>query len=446
MRPTPRAIFRLFLAVGLMVGASACSSDKAQPVLAQNFYARHSTAGTPISPLDQPGIIPLPDAHAQAPRARELVAVPTASDLQPPVSTVAAPATIPSTLPDTAFNGSTTQPRTQASLATDQYMTLGSVVLVVNGRPIFANKVLRQDVNVLRSYAQQMDIHRFEDAARSQIERTVEQLKDDELEVAAAERTLDPKDIQLARALTHLWSQNQVAQAGGSEQVVRLRAQASGEDFEEQEDDQYRIYLHGLYYFRKINPQIDITAEDERRYYRAHLDEFTTTSQATIILIEADPAKLDGNIETARTKLQKIREHALAGEDFANFGRQQNDLPGSVGPQGNGGQMTLKPNSFILSNVEAEVWKIPIGQISEIIEDHDAVYLFKLLTRDEGGTKPFSDSAVQEAITKRLTDIQRSERRDAELRKLVMEQIVSPPNLEPVVEMALQNYPKWSKP
>ena len=103
-------------------------------------------------------------------------------------------------------------------------MILGSVVVVVNGTPIYANKVLRKDIDVLRGYAKQMDIVRFEDAARAQIERTVEELVKDELEVAAAERTLDPKDIQLAHVFTTLWSQNQIAQAGGSEQVARLRA------------------------------------------------------------------------------------------------------------------------------------------------------------------------------------------------------------------------------
>jgi len=324
-------------------------------------------------------------------------------------------------------------------------MILGGVVVVVNGTPIYANKVLRKDIDVLRGYAKQMDIVRFEDAARAQIERTVGELVKDELEVAAAERTLDPKDIQLAHVFTTLWSQNQIAQAGGSEQVARLRAQESGEDFEDQEQDTYRRYLQELYYYKVISPQIDITAEDERRYYHAHLDQFTTPTQASIILIEANPAKLNGDAKAARARLLNLRQRAIAGEDFADYGRRQNDLPGSSGDQGNGGQMTLKPNTLVLTNVEAQVWKTPPGQISDIIEDHDSFYIFKVISRDEGGTKPFADRAVQEAITKRLTDLQRTERREAEIQKLEMEAIGSPENLEPVVEMAIQNYPAWSK-
>jgi peptidyl-prolyl cis-trans isomerase SurA len=440
MRIARGTIFRVFLVGGLAAAASACESDKAQPVFAQDFYARHTSAVSPISPLDRPGIIPLPDAHSQAPaalpRSNASVAEPTASDLGP-----LPPVSPPTTGPSVSF----ASPSTQPAIASDQYMILGSVVVVVNGTPIYANKVLRKDIDVLRGYAKQMDIVRFEDAARAQIERTVGELVKDELEVAAAERTLDPKDIQLAHVFTTLWSQNQIAQAGGSEQVARLRAQESGEDFEDQEQDTYRRYLQELYYYKVISPQIQITAEDERRYYHAHLDQFTTPTQASIILIEANPAKFDGNAKVARARLVNIRQRTIDGEDFAGYARRQNDLPGSAGEQGSGGQMTLKPNTLVLSNVEAQVWKTPPGQISDIIEDHDAFFIFKVISRDEGGTKPFADRAVQEAITKHLTDLQRTQRREAEIQKLEMQAIGSPENLEPVVEMAMQNYPKWSK-
>jgi parvulin-like peptidyl-prolyl isomerase len=107
--------------------------------------------------------------------------------------------------------------------------------------------------------------------------------------------------------------------------------------------------------------------------------------------------------------------------------------------------MTIKPNTLVLSKVEAEIWKTPPGQISDVIEDNGDFYIFKVLTRDQGGTKSFADRAVQEAITKRLSDIQRIQRRDAELLKLRTEAICSPENLESVVEMAKQNYPQWSK-
>ncbi len=54
---------------------------------------------------------------------------------------------------------------------------------------------------------------------------------------------------------------------------------------------------------------------------------------------------------------------------------------------------------------------------------------------------------MQQAIYKRLFDLQRQERREAELRKLILEAIVytDPHMVDAAVEMAMQNYPRWSK-
>ncbi|MGD0387410.1 MAG: peptidyl-prolyl cis-trans isomerase [Tepidisphaeraceae bacterium] len=441
-------MLRILLAAGLPAILVACASDKAQPVAAQDFYARRNPAGSPISPLDRPGILHLPDAHAQPsapappPESGEPGPLFNEHDV-PSLST-----SMPSTLPAGALARAATHPTTLPSLATDEYTTLGGVVMVVNGHPIYADKVLRLSAPALRKHAKEMDIAQFEIAARVEIDRTIKTLTDDEVYAAAAEQSLDPKDIQLARGLTRLWSQHQVAEVGGAEQVARLRAQESGEDFQDQEQDQYHRYLYDLYLFRKIYPQIDITGQDELRYYNAHIDEFTTPTQATIILIEANPDRLNGDAAAAKAKLLNIRRRALAGEDFAAYGRDQNDLPGSSGAEGNGGQMVLKPNTLLLTQVEAQVWKTPPGQISDVIEDHDDFFIFKVLSRDYGGSKSFADRAVQDAIQRHLRDLKVQQSVREEQHKLEMAGIVQPPDprmIDTAVEMALQNYPQWSK-
>ena len=116
MRNARGTIFRLFLAGGLAAAASACESDKAQPVFAQDFYARHTSAVAPISPLDRPGIIPLPDAHTQAPaappRSNDSGTEPTASDFSP-----LPPVSPPTTGPSVSFASPTTQLGGQPSIA-----------------------------------------------------------------------------------------------------------------------------------------------------------------------------------------------------------------------------------------------------------------------------------------------------------------------------------------
>lgn len=441
MKTAARPIFRFLLAAGFAAILAACASDKPQSVSPQDFYAQPAAPAMPASPTTMaagPGFSRSPELE-NSPAQQNSAAEVVQSEL--------ALKSRPTTSPDLALSAPATSPSTLPAIAGDQYLTLGGVVMVVNGRPIYADKVLRMDANILRQTARQMSMTDFEEAARNQIERTVGELRDNELEIAAAERTLDPKDIQLAKVLTAQWSKHQISEVGGSEQLARVRAHASGEEFQDQEQDQYRRYLQDLYYYRKIIPQIDISPEDERRYYRAHIDEFTTPAQAEIILIEADPANLNGNRQAAIDKLRKLRQRTLGGEDFAAYARDQNDLPSATRANGNGGHLTIKPNTFVYTAVEGQVWKTPVGGISEVIEDRDVFFIFKVLTRDEGGTKAFADQAVQEAIYKRLFDLQRQQRREAELRKLVLEAIVytDPHMIDAAVEMAMQNYPRWAK-
>jgi parvulin-like peptidyl-prolyl isomerase len=442
MKSIVRMIFRLIFCAGLPVLGVGCGSDKAQPVSPQDFYAPVGTVvvgPTPTTLPDSPGLLQTLEAQNPGP-----VTKPSAEFM--PKGAIAQATTLPD-VADAASTRLSAGPSTEPSVAGDQYLTLGGVVMVVNGRPIYADKVLRMDANILRQTAKQMSMADFEDAARNQIERTINELRDNELEIAAAERTLDPKDIQLAKVLTAQWSKHEISEVGGSEQIARIRAHASGEEFQDQEQDQFRHYLQDLYYYRKIIPQIDISPDDERRFYRAHIDDFTTPMQAEIILIEADPANLNGSRQAAIDKLKKLRERAMGGEDFAAYGRDQNDLPSATGDNGNGGRLTIKPNTFVYTAVEAQVWKTPVGQISDVIEDHDVFFILKVLSRDEGGTKSFADQAVQQAIYKRLFDLQRQEHRQTELRKLVLEAIVftDPHMIDAAVEMAMQNYSRWAK-
>jgi parvulin-like peptidyl-prolyl isomerase len=426
-----RASQSAILTIVLAVGVAGCGSNGPQAISPQDFYAQSN-----------PQANALPSGDLTVPDAQTSAAGSNLSGSQPVQGSIPRP----TTAPDLALVAPTTHPSVVPTFGGDQYLTLGGVITAVNGRPIYADTVIRLDENVLREKAKQMGLAEFKVIARNLIERTVGTRVDDELEVAAAERTLDPKDIQFARVLTAEWSEHQVSEAGGSEQVARIRAHESGEEFQDQEKDQYDRYLQELYYFRKINPQIAVSREDEWRYYHAHIDEFTTPAQADIILIEADPAQLNGDRKAAMDKLRNIRERALAGEDFAAYARDQSDLPSSAGEGGNGGHLTIKRDTFVYTAVEAQVWKTPVGQISDVIEDHDAFFIFKLLTRDVGGTKAFADQAVQDAIYRRLFDIQRDQRRRDERQKLMLEAIIypDPPNIGVAVEMAVQNYPRWS--
>ncbi len=138
----------------------------------------------------------------------------------------------------------------------DQYLTLGGVVMVVNGRPIYADKVLRRDQNILRQYARQMSFADFQEAAREQIERTIEEMKTTNWKSPPPSERSIPRIFSSPRFSRPNGAKHEIGEAGGSEQVARIRANASGEDFQDQEQDQYHYYLQRALLLQE-NPAAD---------------------------------------------------------------------------------------------------------------------------------------------------------------------------------------------
>jgi peptidyl-prolyl cis-trans isomerase C len=429
---------------------AGCGGSDTQPLSPQDFYSTSSeTSSAPLGPTDQPGVLsprephqieeplenvePPPARGGISPGVEQTFATPTTRSA---LAAIAQPSTLPSAQPELASTETSTD---QTLPPSDQYMTLGTVVAEVNGTPIFANKVLRRDATVLRELAKDYDIQRFEEAARDRIDKTTDELVYDELEYAAAERELDKNDKQLAEILTEKWRQRQITEAGGSLEIARRRAAAEGEDFDDRVDDQHRFLMILLYRTRKIDPRVQVTAEEMREYYRSHLaSQFTKLDKATVWILNADPADLGDDVALA--KMKDYQRRLRSGEDFAQIAQAQNS---SVFSQ----EQTIERHSFVLQNVENAIWAMQPGQVSGIITDRGGYYLIKVDTLDRGGVQPFEDEAVQDQIRAKLRSQQLQKLQDEEMQKLRDNAVVrsDPSMIDAAVEMALQNYPKWSK-
>ncbi|MDP9175987.1 MAG: peptidyl-prolyl cis-trans isomerase [Planctomycetota bacterium] len=465
------ASFGLARWAGPLLAATLCGCGSAsgpRAVAPEDFYGHRPVNEAPFSQTDHPGAVaqrdtqsePAPPPPASAGRSTTIspaVQNAIASTTMPssavattqPTDATTLPSglfsldasTEPSTLELGALNGSAS---TEPAFQSGQYMTLGTLVAEVNGTPIYANKLLQLEGPTLRSKAKKdVDIKQFEIDARDVMERTTFELINDELEVAAAERTLDSSDKDLAKHLTTMWSQRQITEAGGSQEVAKRKFQSQGKDFEDAEHDQYRQFLQELYYMRKVEPRIEVTAADERRYYKSHLDsEFTRADKADIRMIAciADKHPQD----SARSRLEDIRGQAIGGADFTALA--SSEATNDFRPD-NGGFLELSRNSFALTKVEDAIWNLKIGEISEVIEDNNGFYLVKLLNRENGGVKPFDDATVQDQIHAKLFSQQLSDLRKAEQDKLRAEAIIrfEPAMFDAAMEMVMQNYPKWTK-
>jgi parvulin-like peptidyl-prolyl isomerase len=324
---------------------------------------------------------------------------------------------------------------------TGGFQLVGTVLAEVHDTPIFADRVLGTVDKQLAADARRLDEKAFRAAAADTIQKQIREYIYTELEFAMAKRELAPRDQELARLATIRWLDEQVTRAGGSPEVARQRAAAAGYDFDELQEDQYRLFMRRLYYEKREYPKIQVSAADMRRYYQEHLKtEFTRPDRARFRVIMVDKRKAGGRPQ-ALGEINRLLDRARSGgKDFAELAAEDNDEDSFKRPVD-----WFQRGSFVVKEVEDAVWKLRPGQITDVIETPDAFYIARLDAHEPGGVLPFGEYDVQRQIEKNLRD-----RQFAALRAKVQQQLIAdaiiryhPRMIELAVEMAMQKYRYW---
>jgi parvulin-like peptidyl-prolyl isomerase len=398
-------------------------------------------SGAIIRPQDQP-----------APRVPSAVrqAAPTAA-IAPSVQAVA---NNPSTAPSIPPSRSTGVERSAPATSTAQYLTVGSVVTDVSGTPIYADKVIQAIAPQLAAEAKQRSLDSFKVFARDALNNQIRTMVQTELLVAAANRYLTREEKERAELITMGWRKKQETEAGGSPELARQRARAEGIDFEEKVQQQYRETLVALFFQTKVYPHVQVTANEIRAYYESHLKtQFTETDRARFRLIKISAARVGAGQEgrnRAAELAKEIREKGAAGtnDEFAQLAKTTNH---DSLLQSSGGYVTsdgwLPRGAFAVKEVEAAIWKLQPGEVSDVIQVGDNYYIARLEERKLGRVRPFDDLAVQAEITESLKQPQLAARKQRMEEQLLSEAIINPwpPDLTPVMDMAVQNYQLWKK-
>lgn len=425
------------LAMALAMALAGCGGkESAQPLTPQQFFSP-AVEETPMSSVDQPGPIeynqvsvdllqtPAEQKAQQEQQQRRATAL-------APVPPATAPAPSPATLP--------------AGFAPGGYMTIGGVLVEVNGQPIYADQVLRDLERELASKARAMDEEQFRKVAQQEIADQIQWAVRNELVFAAADRSLDQREHDFAENLTANWRQEQITAAGGSLEVARHKAREQGRELEDLVKEKYRDFVVRLYQQRSIYPRIQVTADDMRRYYQRNLDkEFTEHGQARFRLIKVEIKKI-GSRADAQKRAQETRDRVVNGnEDFAEVAASPANHDETLRKAG-GDVGFVDRGSFRLEKVEDAVWQLQPGQVSDIIETDDAFYLAQLIERKDERVRQFEDPAVQNRIRDKLWSQQFQELSEADYKRLRDEAMVQTNDqmLQVALEMAMQKYPAWS--
>jgi peptidyl-prolyl cis-trans isomerase SurA len=160
----------------------------------------------------------------------------------------------------------------------------------------------------------------------------------------------------------------------------------------------------------EVMAKIAVTDEEAKKYYDAHMNEFTTAPSVTLREIQVatptDPKGINvGAEESAKARVDDIRRRVTAGgEPFDRLASQLSDSPSKA----NGGLIGPLSVNDISPDLRRMIEKMKPGDVSEVVRNARGYQIFKLETMT--ATQTLSFDQAREQISERVfTDKRKGE-------------------------------------
>ena len=144
---------------------------------------------------------------------------------------------------------------------------------------------------------------------------------------------------------------------------------------------------------REVGTHVDISADEVKQYYEAHPQEFTLPERVTLSEISlSTEGKSPEEFAAVRAKAEGLRSSVLNGDDFNRVAQLYSQ--GSTAKDG-GALGTFKKGE-LAPQIEAIVFQMNKGQISEVIQTRTGFEFLKVEDHFQAGLQPLD--AVQTDI------------------------------------------------
>jgi peptidyl-prolyl cis-trans isomerase SurA len=186
----------------------------------------------------------------------------------------------------------------------------------------------------------------------------------------------------------------------------------------------------------EVQSKITVSEEDSRRYYNAHLKDFTTSPSVTLreIMI-AVPSGSSGPAEAdAGAKAEAIRARVAAGENFEKLASELSDAPSRA----NGGLIGPLSLEDLASQVRETIEPLKVGEVTTALRTSTGYQLLKLESSTPRETKPFEQA--REAVSERVYQEKERVETRKHLEKLRQQSIIEwkSPDLQKAFEAGLE--------
>jgi peptidyl-prolyl cis-trans isomerase SurA len=151
---------------------------------------------------------------------------------------------------------------------------------------------------------------------------------------------------------------------------------------------------------REIKNKVMVSDEEIGEYYNKNRQDYEGKEAVRIKQIFlAIPAKADKKTKAKiKEDAEQLRKRALTGEPFELLAAKYSQGPGAA----QGGDIGFVEKGAIIAALDTAAFKLPMEQISEVIESEGGFHIIKVVDKKGAGLKPIA--AVREEIRAKLED------------------------------------------
>jgi len=151
---------------------------------------------------------------------------------------------------------------------------------------------------------------------------------------------------------------------------------------------------------REVRDKIIITDEEIGAYYDKHRQEYEGKESVRMKqLFLAVPPGADKNMKTKiKNEAFRLRQLIMKGESFDALAAKYSKETAAA----HGGDVGFIEKGTIVPEVEAVAFRLPLGQVSEVIQSDAGFHIIKVVDRRGAGLKPIA--MVREEIKAKLED------------------------------------------
>jgi parvulin-like peptidyl-prolyl isomerase len=293
------------------------------------------------------------------------------------------------------------QPVAGAVPGDDTEVFNATVIARVNGAPVFAGEVLERYGDYLRKAREKLPPDEYLELRDLIIRRDLRSHIERRLLVERMKSTLKPDQIKLLDQHIDRAFEEHIAKLKGELNVItrtelELALNERNTSLQALRDSFATERIAMEYLFSSIERPPAATRPEIVAYYQEHLDDYKIPARVKWQQIQIS---IDGRTarSQAQARLEEAQQELARGTPFDQVARKYSDGP--TASDGGAWDWT-RSGSLSDTKLEALLFELPVGQVSDVYATRDGFQLIRVIDREAESRTPLAD--VQDKIAEQI--------------------------------------------